>query len=323
MKRREFIVLVSGATAWPFVIHAEQPKTAVIGFLGANTASVQTRWTAAFLDRLGELGWTEGRNVQVEYRWAEGRAEQFTKFAVEFARLKVDVIVTSGTPAALAAKRATRRIPIVFALSADPVASGLVTSVTRPGGNVTGLSNQSHDLIAKRLDLLLEVIPGFRQLAVMANAAFPSTTVEMENVASTAQTLGLEVVKAEIRQSEDVASAFQAINASQALYVCTDSLVFINRVRLNDLALRARLPTIYGFRAYVETGGLMSLGADVAHLFRRAAEYADKVLRGMKPAEIPVEQPTKFELVINLKTAKTLGLTIPPLLLARADEVIE
>jgi putative tryptophan/tyrosine transport system substrate-binding protein len=160
-------------------------------------------------------------------------------------------------------------------------------------------------------------------LAVMANAAFPSTTIEMENVASAAQTLGLDVVKAEIRQSEDVASAFQALNASQALYVCTDSLVFINRVRLNDLALRARLPTIYGFRAYVETGGLMSLGADVTHLFRRAAEYADKVLRGTKPAEIPVEQPTKFDLVINLTTAKALGLSLPAPLLARADEVIE
>ena len=323
MNRRAFITLLGGAAAWPLVVHAGQPKTAVIGFLGVNTASVQTRWTAAFLERLGELGWTEGRNVQIEYRWAEGRAEQFTRFAAEFARLKVDVIVTSGTPAALAAKRATRRIPIVFALSADPVASGLVANMTWPGGNVTGLSNQSHDLILKRLHLLLEVIPGFRRLAVMANAAVPSTTLEMETVASTAQTLGLDVVKAEIRQSDDVALAFQALNTSQALYVCTDSLVFVNRARVNDLALRARLPTIYGFRPYVETGGLMSLGADVTHLFRRAAEYADKVLRGMKPAEIPVEQPTKFDLVINLTTAKALGLNLPAPLLARADEVIE
>ena len=234
------------------------------------------------------------------------------------------MIVTSGTPPTLAAKRATSGIPIVFALSADPVHSGLIADLKRPGGNVTGLSNQSDDLIARRLDLLREVVPGFRRVAIMANAAHPATVQEMNDVAAAARRLGLEVATAKIRQSEDIAPAFDIIKGrDQALYVCTDSLVFINRARVNALALAARLPTMYGFRAYVEGGGLMSFGASLPDLFRRAAEYVDKILRGTKPRDLPVEQPTKFELTINRTTAQGLGLDLPPTLLARADEVIE
>jgi putative ABC transport system substrate-binding protein len=325
MKRRDFITLVGGAAAWPHAARAQQPaKLRTIGFLGANTASVQMQWTAAFVQRLRELGWIEGRTVAIEYRWAEGRTEQFTKIAAEFARQRVDVIVTSGTPPALAAKRAASTIPIVFALSGDPAGSGLVASLARPGGNVTGLSNQSDDLVARRLDLLREVVPGFRRLAIMANAANPATVKEMAEVQSTARALGLEVATAQIRQSEDIAPAFETLKGrDQALYVCTDQLIFINRARVNALALAARLPTMYGFRTYVEAGGLMSYGANVADLFRRAADYVDKILRGTKPADLPVEPPTKFDLVINLTTAKGLGLDVPPTLLTRADEVIE
>jgi putative ABC transport system substrate-binding protein len=254
----------------------------------------------------------------------EGRSERFAEIAAEFVQLKVDVIVTSGTPQVLAAKQATSVIPIVFATTGDPVGTGLVTSLARPGGNVTGLSNQLRDLAGKRLELLREVVPNLRRLAMIVNVDNPAAVLDVGEVQAAARMLGLEVVTPEIRRAEDIAPAFKALEGrAQALYVTPDALVITNRARIQTLAMGLRLPTMHGSRDYVEAGGLMSYGPNYPDLFRRAAEYVDKILRGAKPGDIPVEQPTKFDLVINLITAQALGLEIPPTLLARADEVIE
>jgi putative ABC transport system substrate-binding protein len=276
------------------------------------------------VQRLRELGWTENRTVAIEYRWAEGRDERFAEIAAEFVRLKVDIIVTSGTPQVLAAKQATSVIPIVFATAGDPVGNGLVASLARPGGHVTGLATLSDDLAGKRLELLREVVPGLRRLAIMGNVDNPFSVLELGEVHAAAGTLGLEVHTLEIQRAQDIAPAFEALKGrADALYVCIDALVETNRTRINSLALGARLPTMHGSRDFVEAGGLMSYGANIPDQFRRAADYVDKILRGAKPGDIPVEQPTKFDFVINLTTAKALGLEIPPTLLARADEVIE
>jgi putative ABC transport system substrate-binding protein len=326
MKRRDFITLLGGAAAaWPFAARAQQPgKLPTIGFLGRTTRSAASEWTAAFVQRLRELGWTENRTVAIEYRWAEGRDERFAEIAAEFVRLKVDIIVTSGTPQVLAAKQATSVIPIVFATAGDPVGNGLVASLARPGGHVTGLATLSDDLAGKRLELLREVVPGLRRLAIMGNVDNPFSVLELGEVHAAAGTLGLEVHTLEIQRAQDIAPAFEALKGrADALYVCIDALVETNRTRINSLALGARLPTMHGSRDFVEAGGLMSYGANIPDQFRRAADYVDKILRGAKPGDIPVEQPTKFDFVINLTTAKALGLEIPPTLLARADEVIE
>ena len=324
MRRRQFITLLGGAAAWPLVARGQQAgKLPTIGFLGAVTAAFQSKWVDAFVQRLRELGWIEGRSIAIEYRWGEGRPERFTVIAAEFVRLKVDVIVTSGTPPVLAAKQATAVIPIVF-VAGDPVGTGLVSSLARPGANVTGLSNQMADLGAKKLELLRDVVPALRHLAIMWNVGNPAAVLEVDGVQTAARTLGLEVASLEIRRAEDIAPAFEAMKGRpQALYVAYDPLVGTNRVRINTLALGARLPTMHGLRDLVEAGGLMSYASNIPDLFRRAAEHVDKILRGAKPGDIPVEQPTKFELVINMTTARTLGLEIPPTLLARADEVIE
>jgi putative ABC transport system substrate-binding protein len=326
MRRREFITLLGGAAAvGPVAARAQQPaKLPTIGFLGPNTPALDSRRVGAFVQRLRELGWTEDRNVAIEYRWAEGRTERLAEFAAEFVRLKVDVIVTSATPPVIAAKQATSVIPIVFAAVGDPVGTGIVNSLARPGGNATGLSIQATDLAGKRLELLHEVAPGLRRLAIMANPGAPPAVLEMAEAQTTARALGLEIVASEIRRPEDIAAAFEAFKGrAEALYVCNDPLVTTNRTRINTLALGMRLPTMYNVREFVEAGGLMSYGPNFLDLFRRAADFADKILRGAKPSDIPVEQPTKFDLVINLKTAKALGLDVPPTLLARADEVIE
>jgi putative tryptophan/tyrosine transport system substrate-binding protein len=326
MRRRAFITLLaSAAMAWPLVARAQQPaKLPTIGFMGQTTRSAAGEWTAVFVQRLRELGWIDGRNVAIEYRWGEGRDERFAEIAAEFVRLKVDVIVTSGTPQVLAAKQATSVIPIVFATAGDPVGTGLVTSLARPGGNVTGLSNQMTELGGKRLELLREVVPNLRRLAIIANVANPAVVLEIAEARAAARVLGLEVVIPEIRRAEDIAPAFKALEGrAQALYVLPDALVITNRARIHTLAMGVRLPTMYASRDYVEAGGLMSYGVNYPDLWRHAADLVDKVLRGAKPAEIPVEQPTKFDLVINLTTAKALGLDIPQTLLARADEVIE
>jgi putative ABC transport system substrate-binding protein len=326
MIRRQFITLLGGAAvAWPLAARGQQQpaKLPTIGFLGAATPATWSVFIAAFVRRLRELGWIEGRTIAIEYRWAEGRNERYADIAAEFVRLKVDVIVTSGG-AVLAAKQATSLIPIVFAAAADPVGGGFVASLVQPGGNVTGLSAQFTDLAGKRLELLREIVPSLRQLAIMANAGYPAAVLEMAEVQATARTLGLEVTPLEIRQAEDIAPAFEALKGrAEALYVCSDILTTTNRVRVNTLALTARLPMMYGVREYVEAGGLMSYGPNFLDLWRRTGDLVDKILRGAKPAEIPVAQPTKFDLVINLTTAKALGLEVPPTLLARADEVIE
>ena len=325
MRRREVITLLgSAAAAWPLAARAQQAgKLPTIGLLGAASASDWGPWTAAFVQRLHELGWIEGRTVAIEYRWAEGRSERYAEIPAEFVRLKVDVIVTSGT-ATLAAKQATAVIPIVFASAPDPLGLGLVASLARPGGNVTGLSSQFTDLAGKRLEFLREVLPGLRRLAIMTNVDYPAAVQQMDEVAATARALGLAVETLEIQRGEDIAAAFDTLKGrADALYVVSDPVVNANRVRINTLALGARLPTMHSLREYVEAGGLMSYGPNFPDLWRRTADFVDKILRGTKPGDIPVEQPTEFNLVINLKTAKALGIEVPPTLLARADEVIE
>jgi putative ABC transport system substrate-binding protein len=324
MRRRDFISLLGGAAvAWPLAARAQVRKLPTIGYLGPATPSAWSPWTAAFVQRLRELGWIEGRTVTIEYRWAEGHNERYADIAAEFVRLKVDVIVTTA-PAVPATKQVTSVVPIVFALAGDPVGTGLIQSLARPGGNVTGLSIQQTDTAGKRLELLREVVPGLRRLAIMANVDFPDAVMEMREVQETARAFNLEVSTFEIRRAEDIAPAFEALKGrAEALYVASDPLLGSNRVRIGILALGARVPTMHDFRDYVEAGGLMSYGPNNANLFRRAGDYVDKILRGAKPADIPVEQPTKFDLVVNLITAQALGLTVPSTLLARADEVIE
>jgi ABC-type uncharacterized transport system substrate-binding protein len=326
VNRREFITLLGGAAfAWPVTARAQQSgKLRTIGFLGPNTHSAASEWVAAFVQRLRELGWMEGRTITIEYRWAEGREERFAEIAAEFVRLKVDVIVTSGTPAVMASKKATSVIPIVFATAGDPVGSGLVASLARPGGNVTGLATLANELAGKRLELLREVVPDLRRLAIMGNVGNPFTVLELGEVQAVARTLGLEVATLEIRRAQDLAPAFEALKSrADALYVCTDALANTNRIRINIAALGERLPTMHGSRDYVEAGGLMSYGPNFPDMFRRTADYVDKILRGAKPGDLPVEQPTKFDLVVNLTTAKALRLDVPPTLLTRADEVLE
>jgi putative ABC transport system substrate-binding protein len=320
MKRREFITLLGGTASSisrPLAVRAQQPgKVPVIGFLGASTASSQGQWAAAFGQRLRELGWIDGRTVTIEHRWAEGSSERVAEIIAEFVRLKVDIIVTHSNALVAAAKQATSLIPIVFGAVGDPVGAGLVASLARPGGNVTGLSLQQIDIAGKRLESLREVVPGFRRLAIMANVGNATTALEMGDLQTTARALAIEVATVEIRRATDIAPAFEALrDRVDALYVCNDPFLNANRLLINTSATAIRLPTIFNLRENVE--------ADVPDLFRRAAEYVDKILRGAKPVDIPVEQPTKFELVFNLKTAKALGIDISPALLARADEVIE
>jgi putative ABC transport system substrate-binding protein len=326
MKRRDFITLLGGGTvACSLAARAQQPaKLPTIGFLGSNTPSAASQWVAAFVQRLRERGWIEGRTVAIEYRWAEGRSERFAEIAAEFVRLKVDVIVTFATAPSLAAKQATSVIPIVFATAGDPVGTGLVASLAQPGGNVTGLSNQLPDIGGKKLEFLREVVPGLRRLAILANIGNPAVVLEMREAQEAARTFGLEVATSQIRRAEDIAPTFEALKGrADALYVCADPLMSANRIRINTLALGARLPTMHGFREFVESAGLMSYGPNLPDGFRRAADFVDKILRGAKPADLPVEQPTKFDLIINLTTAKALGLKIPEAFLLRADEVIE
>ena len=324
--RRKFLATLGGAAvAWPLAARAQQPgKVPTIGYLGSTTRSVDSHRLPAFTERLRELGWIEGRTIAIEFRWAEGRSERAAAIVAEFVRQKVDVIVAGGTEYVLAAKQATSVIPIVFANVGDPVGSGLVAGLARPGGNATGLSIQGTDTVGKRVELLRDVIPGLRRLAIMANVDNSAVVLELRQVQAVARTLGLEVTTLEIRRAEEITPAVEALKSrADALYICPDPLTSTHRVRINTLALGTRLPTISGVREYVEAGGLMSYGPNFPDLFRRAADYVDKILRGANPADIPVEQPTKFDLVINLTTAKALGLEVPPMLLARADEVIE
>jgi putative ABC transport system substrate-binding protein len=325
LRRREFITLLGGAAAaWPLAARAQQPaKQPLIGMLVPGTRATHGQWFAAMVDRLRELGWIEGRTVAFEYRFAEGRTDRAAEIVAEFVRMKVDLIATSAADVTLAAKQVTSLIPIVTLMS-DPIGTGLVASLNRPGGNVTGISVQQDELAGKRVELLREIVPSLRRLAVIAYAGNPPSLVELERAYVAARTLGLEAVKIEIRRVEDIAPGFEPVRGNaEALYVVSHPLINANRIRISTLALGARMATICGFREYVEVGALMSYGPNLPALFRRAGEFIDKILRGAKAAELPVEQPTKWDLVINLTTAKALGLEVPPHLLARADEAIE
>ncbi len=324
MKRRELITLLGSAATWPLAARAQQAnRTPTIGFLGAGSQTGWSPWVAAFVQRLRELGWVQGRDVAIEYRWAEGNEERYAEIAAEFVRLNVDVIVTSGG-AVLATRQATSTIPIVFAVAVDPVGGGLVKSLARPGGNATGLSTQSTDLAGKRLEILREIVPGLHRVAALGNAAYGAAQIELREIEELAPRLGFTADVLEVRRSEDIAPALQAIKpGTDALYVVLDPLIISNRVRINTFALVARLPAMFATREFIEAGGLVSYGPSFPDLFRRAGDYVDKILHGAKAAELPVEQPVKFNLVINLNTAKALGLTMPSTLLARADEVVE
>jgi ABC-type uncharacterized transport system substrate-binding protein len=306
--RREFITLLAA--------RAQQAgKLPTIGFLGASTPSAWSPWTAAFVQRLRELGWIEGRTVAIEYRWAEGRNERYADIAAEFVRLKVDVAAT---------KQVTSTIPIVFAIAVDPLGSGMVDSLARPGGNATGLSVQSTELAGKRLEILREALPNLQRLAIIGDVGYASSVLEMSEVQAAARKVGIDIDLLEIRRAADIAPAFQALkDGVQALYVCPGALVNANFVRINTFALGARLPAFHASRDFLGSGGFMSYGANFADQFRHAGDFVDKILKGTKPADIPVQQPTKFELVVNLTAAKALRVTIPETFLARADEVIE
>jgi ABC-type uncharacterized transport system substrate-binding protein len=326
MRRRDFITLLGGAAVtWPLTVRAQQSaKVPTIGFLGVSTPAGQVHTVAALVQRLRELGWIEGRTIEIEYRWAEGRNERYSEIAEEFVRLKVDAILTQGSQAAIAAKQATSVIPIVATVVGDPVGSGLVSSLARPGGNVTGLSIVSPDMAAKRLELLREAVPGIRRLAILVDVGNPVSVEETQQVQAAADTFGVKSFPLAIRRAEDIVPAFEGLkDRADALYVVANPLIFSNIIRINILAAGARLPTSYIAREYVQAGGLLSYGPSFPEIYRRAGDIFDKILRGTKPADLPVEQPTKFDLVINLTTAKALGLTIPESFLLRADEVIE
>jgi ABC-type uncharacterized transport system substrate-binding protein len=326
LRRRNFIAGLGGVAAAGslLALAQSQARLPIIGYLDPTTDAVRSRDTLVFLQRLRELGWVEGRTVAIAYRWAEGHNERLPEIALDLVRLKVDVIETNGNAAVRAAKQATSAIPIVFAAAGDPVGTGLVASLARPGGNVTGLSLQQTELAGKRVELLREVVPGLRRMGIVANVGNPAAVSEMDEVGAAARALGLEVARFELRRSEDIDPAFEALKeVAEALYVVGDPLIQTYRIRINTLAIAARLPTMHTNGDRVESGGLMSYGPNSSDLYRRTAELVDKILRGTKPADIPVEQPTRIELVINLTTAKALGIGVPPRVRALATEVIE
>jgi len=326
--RRDFLIAAGALLAAPLAAEAQQAaKVARIGYLSTNP-TVTPHLREAFRQGLRDLGYVEGRNVVIEYRFAEGKVEQLPALAAELAALKVDVIVASGTLAALAAKQATSTLPIVFSPAGDPVGSGLVTSLARPGGNVTGLSAFAPELVGKRLELLKQAVPGVSRVAVLWQPGAFGERAEMDTLKRAevaARDLGVPLQFVEARGPADFDRAFSDMTRARAgaLTVLASNMFNSERRRLVDLAAKNRLPALYSARELVDAGGLMSYGANLADLNRRAATYVDKILKGTKPADLPVEQPTKFELVINLKTAKALGLTIPQSVLARADEVIQ
>jgi putative ABC transport system substrate-binding protein len=327
MRRREFIGILGGAAVLPLIARAQQAsKLPTIGYLGASTSSASEEGPrlAVLVERLKELGWIEGRTVRIEYRWAAGQSERFTEFAAEFVRLKADIIVTYASSAVIAVKHLTSTIPIVFAGAADPVGTNLVASLAHPGGNATGVSLQTTDIAGKRLELLRDIVPGLRRLAVIANIENPYAVLEMTEVRAAARELSLDMLPLEIRRPEEIAPAFDLLKGrAEALYVSLDPVISAHRVRINILAVGARIATLVPFRAFVQAGGLMCYAPNQSEVYRRTADYVDKILRGAKAADLPVEQPTKFDLIVNITTAKAIGLEIPPTLLARADEVIE
>jgi putative tryptophan/tyrosine transport system substrate-binding protein len=323
MRRRNFVTLLCAAAAWPLTARAQQVgKLPTIGLLGPDAASWSAQ-TAALAERLKQLGWIEGRTIAIEYRWSEGRPERVPEVAGEFVRQKVDVIVTYGSAVA-AFKRATHDIPIVFAIAVDPLGIGLVDSLSRPGGNVTGMSLQQAEIAGKRLEFLREIVPRLGKLAILFDASYPASAREKDNVQVSARQFGLAVTPRALEGAADIAPAFNAFKGQvDAVYLVDGALMEANRDAIIGLSLDAKLPLVVGTGDYATAGALLSYGPNYPDLFRRDAEIVDKILRGTKPGDIPVEQPTKFDLLVNLKIAKALGLTVPDKLLALADEVIE
>ncbi len=324
--RRAFLgTLAGGLLAAPFVEAQQAGKVYRIGVLEPTSMALNAANLDAFRKGLRELGYVEGRNMMIEYRSADGRSERFPDLAAELVRLKVDVILTRGTPAVMAAKNATGTIPVVMAASGDPVLSGVVSSLARPGGNVTGLSAVVVEVSGKRLELIREVAPGVSRVAALFNMSNPNDALQWKETETAAPTLRVQLQLLDVRKPGDFAGAFDAAvkGRAGALFVGLDALTWANHRPIVELAAKHRLPAIYGGREFVNAGGLIAYGVSYPHLYHRAASYVDKILKGAKPADLPIEQPTKFELVINLKTAKALGLTIPQSLLGRADEVIQ
>jgi len=312
--------------AWPLAARAQQPaKIPRIGFLGNSTATMEANLIGPLRDGLRELGYEEGRNVIIEFRWADGKYDQFPALVAELLAAKVDVIITAGTPATLAIKKATSTVPLVFIAVGDPVGTGVVPNLGRPGGNITGLSSIAPDLEGKRLELLREVVPKLSHVAFFLNPANAFHTASMRQARVAAQSLGIKLQPMEVNKSEQLDGAFASIvkEKPDALLILADRIFLHNRKRMMEFAIQQRLPSVNAYRELVEAGGLISYGPSYEDMHRRAAVYVDKILKGTKPADLPIEQPTKFTLLINLKTAKTLGLTVPPTLVARADELIE
>jgi putative ABC transport system substrate-binding protein len=326
MKRREFFALVGGAAVWPLAARAQQPeKIPRIGFLGNSTADLEANLVEPFRGGLRDLGRIEGRNIVIEYRWAEGKYDRFPALIAELLASKVDVIVTAGTPASLAVKKATSSVPLVMIAVGEPVATGLVASLARPGGNATGVTSISPEIEGKRLELLREVVPNLSHIAVLWNAGSPVQVIQERETRVAAQALGMKTLSLGVRTLEEIEDSFAAIVKEQpaALFVLADRLFLHHRKRIMDFAVQHRLPGVHAYRELVEVGGLMSYGPSYGDMHRRAASYVDKILKGAKPADLPVERPVKFELVVNLRAAKALGLTVPASLILRADEVIE
>ena len=327
MRRRAFITLIGGAAAgWPLAAHAQKSgKIHRIGFLGNSTAALEANLVEPFRNGLRELGYEDGRNIVIEYRWAEGKYERFPALIAELIALKIDVIVTAGTPASLAVKKATASIPLVMIAVGEPVATGLVASLARPGGNITGVTSIAPEIEGKRLELLREVIPKISHIAVLWNAASPIQVIQERETRAAAQVLGMKMLSLGVRTGEEIEDAFAAIVSERpgALLVLADRLFLHHRASIMDFVAQQRLPGVHAYRELVEAGGLMSYGPSYADMHRRAATYVDKILKGEKPADLPVERPVKFVLVVNLKAAKALGLTVPASVILRADEVIE
>jgi ABC-type uncharacterized transport system substrate-binding protein len=327
MRRREFILAVGGAAAaWPLAARAQQPdKIQRVGFLGNSTAALEANLVGPFRDGLRDLGYQEGQNIVIEYRWAEGKYERFPALIAELLAAKVDVIVTAGTPASLAVKKATSSVPLVMIAVGEPVATGLVASLARPGGNITGVTSISPEIEGKRLELLREVVPGVSHIAVLWNAGSPVQVIQERETRVAAQALGMKMLSLGVRTLEEIEDALATIlrERPEALFVLADRLFLHHRKRIMDFAVKHRLPGVHAYRELVEVGGLMSYGPSYADMHRRAATYVDRILKGEKPADLPVERPVKFVLVLNLKAAKALGLEIPPTFILRAEEVIE
>jgi putative tryptophan/tyrosine transport system substrate-binding protein len=321
MRRRDFIALLGSTLVLPSA-HAQQVRT--IGLLGSGSEAAQQEWTAAFVRRMAQLGWTEGGDLKIAYRWADGRYERFAEIAAELVKLKVDLILTHNTVPTLVVKQATSSIPIVFATAGDPVGSGIVASLARPGGNVTGLSGQASDTAGKRIELLREMTPGLEHLGVLTETGNAYAVLDVKEVHRAARSFNVQVQTVELGPSDKIDVAINSLKGRvQALYVLPIPRFYANRAQINVASIAARLPTMYVIREYVQAGGLVSYGPNWPSMWRRAADLVAKVLNGVKPGDIPVEQPTEFDLVINLRTAKSLGLTVPPTLLAQADDVIE